>query len=354
MLIVTMVTTIKKLATSPVAADSPLATSKMITSGLRKRERNCSQSGDRFTTAASLGPKVFSRDWTSVASRPVAVVTSRARSRSSGSFQISSAPSSSIAGFIAPFLKSSLPAGSIRPTSNRQIFIWRNHLDRCHNRCRRLSLLNTGGKTEGRTVRNIEAAHSLLGTNPPGDLRPVISQRVRSHEQPDMAARHGLLNDTILCSPDIFCGIKDLFRCRDVVVCTRQQIGGASDIVEIELPAEAHEFAFGKTILLEDLGDHLKIPASRQVNRIFVPALEGLFLREVCRVVDVLIEIDMILNVVLLGVHVLPALQHELALHQAPAKRHQLLVKRCGGLVDHLFDRAISGIRVDGRARQHQ
>src|ERR1035437_9042094 len=59
MLIVTMVTTIKKLATSPVAADSPLATSRMITSGLRKRERNCSQSGDRLATAGSLGPKIL-------------------------------------------------------------------------------------------------------------------------------------------------------------------------------------------------------------------------------------------------------------------------------------------------------
>ena len=56
MLIVTMVTTMKKLATSPVAADSPLATSRMMTSGLRKRARNCSQSGERLTVAASLGP----------------------------------------------------------------------------------------------------------------------------------------------------------------------------------------------------------------------------------------------------------------------------------------------------------
>src|SRR5665811_309150 len=144
----------------------------------------------------------------------------------------------------------------------------------------------------------------------------MFSKRVRSHKQPDMAARYNLLNDTILCCPNIFCGIKDLLRCCNVIVCTRQQIDGASDIVEIELPTQTHEFALGETILLEDLGDHLKIPASRQVNRIFVPALERLLLREVCRVVDVLVEIDMILNVMLLRVHVLPALQHELALHQ--------------------------------------
>ena len=51
-----MVTTITKLATSPVAADNPLATSRMMTSGLRKRARNCSQSGERLTVTAVLGP----------------------------------------------------------------------------------------------------------------------------------------------------------------------------------------------------------------------------------------------------------------------------------------------------------
>ena len=55
-LIVTMVTTMKKLAMSPVAADNALATSRMMTSGLRKRLRNCSQSGERLTIAAALGP----------------------------------------------------------------------------------------------------------------------------------------------------------------------------------------------------------------------------------------------------------------------------------------------------------
>ena len=150
-------------------------------------------------------------------------------------------------------------------------------------------------------IASIEAGERLTAAEIHlGDLRPVISQRVRSHEQPDMAARHGLLNDTVLCGPDIFCGIKDLLRCRDVVVCARQQIGGASDIVQIELPAETDELALGKPVLLEDLGDHLKIPASRQVNRVFVPALERLLLGEICRVVDVLVQIDMILNVVLL------------------------------------------------------
>src|SRR5664279_4957150 len=135
-----------------------------------------------------------------------------------------------------------------------------------------------------------------------------------------MAARYGLLHNSILWCPKIFGGIKDLLRCRDVIVCTRQQISGASNIVEIKLSAQPDEFALGKPVLLEDLGDHLKIPASRQINRIFVPALERLLLGQISRVVDVLVEIDMVLNIVLLRVHVFPALQHVLTLHQTTAE----------------------------------
>jgi hypothetical protein len=62
----------------------------------------------------------------------------------------------------------------------------------------------------------------------------------------------------------------------------------------------------------------------------------------------------MILNVVLLGMHVLPALQHEVTFHQTTAERYQFLVERCGGLLDHAFDRVVSGIRVDRCPRQHQ
>jgi hypothetical protein len=38
----------------------------------------------------------------------------------------------------------------------------------------------------------------------------TIPQRVRANEQPDMAARHGLLNDAVLGCPNIVCDIKDL------------------------------------------------------------------------------------------------------------------------------------------------
>ena len=62
MLIVTIVTTTMNLATSPVAADSRrLATSRMTTKGLRKRARNCSQSGKCLTVAAVLGRYLVTR-----------------------------------------------------------------------------------------------------------------------------------------------------------------------------------------------------------------------------------------------------------------------------------------------------
>ena len=101
MLIVTIVTTTTKLATSPVAADSPLATSRMMTKGLRKRARNCSQSGKCLTVAAVLGPYLVTRDCTSAAARPARVVASRVRSRSIGSVQISSGPGSPLVGSAA-------------------------------------------------------------------------------------------------------------------------------------------------------------------------------------------------------------------------------------------------------------
>src|SRR5450631_421029 len=342
MLIVTMVTTMAKLATSPVAADNPLATSRMITKGLRKRERNCTHSGDGLTTAASLGPKVVSRDWTSAAARPAALVERRVRIRSTGSFQISSAPSSLIAGLIVPSFKGSRsgPAGQDEQLSNLRL---------AHHPDNRATAFRSDTREALGPHRSTLAQRSdrLLRRDPSCDLRPMIFQRAGSHEQPDMAPRHGLLHDPVLCSSDVLCGIKDLLHCCNVIVGPRQQVDGALDIVQIELAAETDEFAFGKTVLLENLGNHLEIPASRQVNRIFVPALERLFLCKIGRVVDVLIEIDVILNVVLPGVHVLPALQHELAHHHATAERDQFLVERGGRLLDHAFDRPVSGVRID-------
>ena len=54
-----------------------------------------------------------------------------------------------------------------------------------------------------------------------------------------MTAGHNLLNDTVLRGADILGGIENLLRCRNVIVGACQQIGGASDVAEIELPPEA-------------------------------------------------------------------------------------------------------------------
>src|SRR5664279_3766780 len=131
MLIVTMVTTIKKLATSPVAADSPLATSRMITNGLRKRERNCSQSGDRLTTAASLGPKVF--NLTGLLWHQGPQLSSRVVQEAD-----QPAPSRFLLRRVRRLWGSLRHLSRVRclrvqndpsSTSNHQIFIWRNHPD---------------------------------------------------------------------------------------------------------------------------------------------------------------------------------------------------------------------------------
>ena len=66
----------------------------------------------RLTVAASLGPNVFWRDWTSAASRPLGLAASRKRSRSTGSFQNSSAPISSTDWFIMPSIKAVAPMGA--------------------------------------------------------------------------------------------------------------------------------------------------------------------------------------------------------------------------------------------------
>ena len=55
----TMDATMTKLAMSPVAADNPLATSRMMTSGLRKRDRNCSQSGSALDRGGVVGSECF-------------------------------------------------------------------------------------------------------------------------------------------------------------------------------------------------------------------------------------------------------------------------------------------------------
>src|SRR5258708_31378569 len=92
--------------------------------------------------------------------------------------------------------------------------------------------------------------------------------------------------------------------------------------MQIEPSSEPLKCSFSQAVLLEELGDHLQVPTARQVNRILVPALERLLLFNVNGIIDVLMKIDVVFNIVLLRVYVLPALKHESSLHQ-PARRAQ-------------------------------
>lgn len=47
----------------------------------------------------------------------------------------------------------------------------------------------------------------LLGGDPPGNRGPVLRQGTGPHKQPNVAARHGLLNDAVLGCAEIFGGI---------------------------------------------------------------------------------------------------------------------------------------------------
>jgi len=100
-----------------------------------------------------------------------------------------------------------------------------------------------------------------------------------------MAAGNELLLDLLLWRTEIILGIEDLFRGGDVVGCTGQQVDRACDVLEVEPAAKADEAAFGKAVLLEQLDDCLKIPTTGQVDRVLVPALEGLLLLQIGRIV---------------------------------------------------------------------
>ena len=68
---------------------------------------------------------------------------------------------------------------------------------------------------------------------------------------------------------EIFCGIEDLFRRRDVVGGAGKEVSRTGDVPQIELAAETDELAFGEAVLLEQLGNHLKVPTSGQVQSDF-------------------------------------------------------------------------------------
>src|SRR5271170_1131531 len=75
----------------------------------------------------------------------------------------------------------------------------------------------------------------------------------------------------------------------DVIRRTGYVISRTGDIAEVQFPAEADKLTLGETVLLEQLCDHLQIPTSRQVYRVFIRTLERLFLGEVSGVAGMLV-----------------------------------------------------------------
>ena len=169
-----------------------------------------------------------------------------------------------------------------------------------------------------------------------------------------MAARNQLLLDPLFRRSEISFRVEHLLAGRDVVRLAGQQIGRASDRLEIQAAAEANELALGEAVLLEELMDRLKIPAPRQVEWVLIPPREDFALGDKSRIVEVFVKVDVLLDVMLIGMHVLPSLEHELAPHQSPAELYQVLIERHRRVMSHALDRTVSGVGVDRRAGENE
>jgi hypothetical protein len=113
-------------------------------------------------------------------------------------------------------------------------------------------------------------------------------------------------------------GIQNLLRCRDVIGRTCQQVGRAGDVVKIKLATQAGELAPGQPVFREDLRDRLEKPASREVDRVLVPALECLPFGKLHRVVDLVVQVDVIPDMALVD------LDLDLFLDESEVLRDQL------------------------------
>jgi hypothetical protein len=142
-----------------------------------------------------------------------------------------------------------------------------------------------------------------------------VSLGVRAPIKPDVSTWDELLFDLVLCCAQKLAGVKNLLFRRDVVRLAGKQVNGTRDVPEVQPATKTDEGALCEAVFFEQLDDRLKIPAARQVDRILVPAREGLFLPQILGIVDVFVKIDVALDVVLLGIHVLPAAQHRLTAH---------------------------------------
>ena len=99
------------------------------------------------------------------------------------------------------------------------------------------------GRARDGTASASVRSQRLLRSDPARDFRPMLLKCARPHEQADMAAGHGFLTDAVLRCPEILRRVKDLFGRCDIVGSARQQIGRASDVMQIEFAAETDELA---------------------------------------------------------------------------------------------------------------
>lgn len=156
----------------------------------------------------------------------------------------------------------------------------------------------------------------------------MLLERPRPHEETDMPAWDGLLDDLILRGSNIIGCAENLLRRLYVICLATKKVDRACYRMKIEFPAQCHEFSFRQTVLLEDLLDCLEILAARQVERMFIPAVENLLFLDVSWVVDMFVQVYMILDIMLRGMHILPTLQHAFTLHQATAHLHKFFLER--------------------------
>ncbi|MPL74161.1 hypothetical protein SDC9_19971 [bioreactor metagenome] len=169
-----------------------------------------------------------------------------------------------------------------------------------------------------------------------------------------MPARHQLLGDLLLRRAKKIARRKDLFLGGDVVRGARQQIGGAGDVLQLQLLPKPAERALGEEVLLEQQVDRLEVIAPGQVDGVLVPALEGLGALDIVAVVEMGVKVEVLLHELLVGVHVLPARQHVRPHHPAAARGDEFFIEGQRQPVRHRADRPVPGVGVDRRAGKHQ
>jgi hypothetical protein len=141
-----------------------------------------------------------------------------------------------------------------------------------------------------------------------------------------MAAGHRLLHDPRGGGADQIGGGIDLFPGGDVVAFAGQQVKRTGDILQRQFAAQPGELALGKEVAFEQKVDRLQVIAPRQVDRVLVPAFEMLGPGDVIGILGMGVQVDELAQILLVGMHVLPAGQHVLPQHPPLARGDHLLI----------------------------